>query len=574
MRRRLASLCPLPILLTVYSVILPPTSTSSGRRLTAVSVQSREADGFDFRNQLLGPVSTLAAAVSTVNRTSGDVEINGVDARQPTTPFDFEWGDGSRTTGFFPQRHTYADPTRNYIVEITVFYGSGATDRIAVVVRFVAPQLSTVALPSETAVRIPSSPPVPVPRLPGFGLADSIGFYDDSFFAIYPRQTVEYLLSAGAAIQMDFVNRDALPVRGRFEQVLLRDTSLSGGGYSLWFTDPVSWATGSAELQGTPSWSVFFHEMGHNFTLNTPSGFIYGGKTDGSANAIYSETMAQIFQHATIYELVNRKAEFGLSDDVAAELAQSGVSSIGGVRRQYEDYVASGMPFTSWNDPAQMGDETVRTFMTLAYRFLFHAETDGLGYRVPVKRMMTLLQLFDEGLRLRYDAGRNTPEAETFRSTLMVAAISFAFGRDLRAEFRDLRFPVNDATYDELYSRALAVSACVPGPTTLCLSGGRFRVEATWVRPDGTSGSGHGVSLTADTGYFWFFEPTNVEAIVKVLNACALNQNIWVFAGGLTNVRVSIVVTDTRTGAVKVFENPQGAPFQPIQDTSAFGTCP
>lgn len=44
--------------------------------------------------------------------------------------------------------------------------------------------------------------------------------------------------------------------------------------------------------------------------------------------------------------------------------------------------------------------------------------------------------------------------------------------------------------------------------------------------------------------------------------------------GALTNVRAVITVRDTLTGATKTYTNPQGTPFQPIQDTSALPTCP
>lgn len=119
-------------------------------------------------------------------------------------------------------------------------------------------------------------------------------------------------------------------------------------------------------------------------------------------------------------------------------------------------------------------------------------------------------------------------------------------------------------------------SVCTPGPTTLCLgAGGRFQVRARWntVNP-AQSGDAMAVSLTSDTGFFWFFSQTNVEMVVKSLNACALNSRFWFFAGGLTNVRAVITVTDTKTGAVKTYTNPQNTPFQPIQDTAAFATCP
>ncbi|MFL6192542.1 MAG: leucine-rich repeat domain-containing protein [Thermoanaerobaculia bacterium] len=118
-----------------------------------------------------------------------------------------------------------------------------------------------------------------------------------------------------------------------------------------------------------------------------------------------------------------------------------------------------------------------------------------------------------------------------------------------------------------------AAGVCVPGPTNLCLSNGRFRVETTWRTKDGRTGSGHAVALSGDTGYFWFFEETNVEAVLKVLDACTVNDRFWVYAGGLTDVRVDLVVTDTLTQTIRTWTNPQGKPFQPIQESAAFATC-
>jgi hypothetical protein len=116
--------------------------------------------------------------------------------------------------------------------------------------------------------------------------------------------------------------------------------------------------------------------------------------------------------------------------------------------------------------------------------------------------------------------------------------------------------------------------SCVPGSTTLCLNGSRFRVQATYATAQGQSGSGTAVPETTDTGTFWFFSASNVEAIVKVVSGCSFNQRYWVFAGGLTNVAVTMTVTDTQTGQVRTYTNPQGTPFAPIQDTNAFATCP
>jgi hypothetical protein len=73
-----------------------------------------------------------------------------------------------------------------------------------------------------------------------------------------------------------------------------------------------------------------------------------------------------------------------------------------------------------------------------------------------------------------------------------------------------------------------AAPSCQPSETALCLGNGRFRVEASWRLPiPGGSGVGHAVSLTGDTGYFWFFNAANVEMVEAQGNtapiaACAM----------------------------------------------------
>jgi len=115
--------------------------------------------------------------------------------------------------------------------------------------------------------------------------------------------------------------------------------------------------------------------------------------------------------------------------------------------------------------------------------------------------------------------------------------------------------------------------AGAPPAEALLLGNGRFKVVVTF-QANGSNDTGHPVQLTSDTGYFWFFAASNVEFLIKVVNGCGLNNRYWVFAGGLTDVRVDITVTDTTTGATRKYTNPQGKPFQPIQDTNALATCP
>ena len=111
--------------------------------------------------------------------------------------------------------------------------------------------------------------------------------------------------------------------------------------------------------------------------------------------------------------------------------------------------------------------------------------------------------------------------------------------------------------------------ACEADDLTLCLQGGRFAVRARWETDDG-NGDATAWPLTRDTGLYWFFGPNNVEMVIKVLDGCALNDHRWVFAGGLTDVAVTMTVTDSETGVERTYENPAGTPFQPIQDAKAF----
>jgi hypothetical protein len=111
---------------------------------------------------------------------------------------------------------------------------------------------------------------------------------------------------------------------------------------------------------------------------------------------------------------------------------------------------------------------------------------------------------------------------------------------------------------------------CNTGSQNLCLNADRFRVEVNWRVPSqGTSGVGRAVSLTGDTGYFWFFSSNNVELVIKVVDGRTFNGHFWVFYGALSDVEYTITVTDTLTGATKTYTNSQGQ-LASVADTAAF----
>ncbi|HEX5759451.1 MAG TPA: matrixin family metalloprotease [Thermoanaerobaculia bacterium] len=113
-----------------------------------------------------------------------------------------------------------------------------------------------------------------------------------------------------------------------------------------------------------------------------------------------------------------------------------------------------------------------------------------------------------------------------------------------------------------------AASACAAGPATLCLQGGRFRVDVDW-KTATAAGDGHAARGTDASGTFWFFDAGNTELVVKILDGRAVNGRFWVFYGALTDVEYWFRVTDTATGVVRTYHNPAGT-LAGRSDTSAF----
>lgn len=110
-------------------------------------------------------------------------------------------------------------------------------------------------------------------------------------------------------------------------------------------------------------------------------------------------------------------------------------------------------------------------------------------------------------------------------------------------------------------------ASCAADGATLCLLDGRFQVRAAYRDYAGNSGTGKALSLTPDTGTFWFFSPGNVEVVAKMVSFCGGGtDNVAVYAGGLTDIQVTLTVTDTATGLTKSYTNPLGTLFQLVRD--------
>lgn len=115
---------------------------------------------------------------------------------------------------------------------------------------------------------------------------------------------------------------------------------------------------------------------------------------------------------------------------------------------------------------------------------------------------------------------------------------------------------------------------CVQNLTdgTVCLVNNRFKVRLTYDAGQGSRPM-TAIKYTPDSGLFWFDNANNIEVLLKMINACSFNQKFWVYAGGTTDVGVTITVTDSQNGAVKTYNNVRGTKFLTITDGAAF-SCP
>jgi hypothetical protein len=197
----------------------------------------------------------------------------------------------------------------------------------------------------------------------------------------------------------------------------------------------------------------------------------------------------------------------------------------------------------------------------LGTRLRLKANVDVSGYPPEVQKIFQAMKTY--GLILA-DNGSDMYVQGTYDTRWNNDVLNPAFGSLTAADFEVVQLG---------WKGPAAQAPCAAADTQLCLAGSRFAVTTQYILPDGTSGPGHIIPLTADTGAFWFFSGANLEMLLKVLDGCALDNHFWVFAAGLTNAQVVTTVIDTRTGAARRYVNPQGIAFAPIQDTQGFA-CP
>lgn len=111
-------------------------------------------------------------------------------------------------------------------------------------------------------------------------------------------------------------------------------------------------------------------------------------------------------------------------------------------------------------------------------------------------------------------------------------------------------------------------------PDEVALQGDRFFAAVDWTDFAGVTGAGRPVpDPSPDSTLFTFFDDSNWELMVKVLDGCAINGHYWVFTAAATDAAYDVVVTDSATGAAWTDSNPLGVRAPAVADTAAF-PCP
>ncbi|MDP8209567.1 MAG: Ig-like domain-containing protein, partial [Candidatus Stygibacter australis] len=352
------------------------TRNSSVWSVTGVTAFKEYTIGYDKAFNYAGLVNdtntnTISVSILSVDDVSGQVSCGGGVSGAPNQ-LTWYWGDGETSSSFFNASHTYSNTSLNYLGEVVASWNDGTPSVSAeFVIRFNNIVItSPITIPTNLTVTIPSSSTFLSNARLGSG-STSYDPFGSSYFTdnTITRTNIEYVLGVAAVTEKELANNDIISIsppgfNSGFPHVLLRNGDAGTGMSSLWYTDPIAFIAGDDAIDGSSiSWSSFFHEMGHNFTLNSPADYWFGGKTDGNANAILSETLAQVFAHAAGYEIVN--GDYGFDVALKDEIRSSLESSFMTLKSGAADYDS----FCSWNDPSTTGvDETLETFMKLAYK--------------------------------------------------------------------------------------------------------------------------------------------------------------------------------------------------------------
>ncbi|MGB9105461.1 MAG: chitobiase/beta-hexosaminidase C-terminal domain-containing protein, partial [Terriglobales bacterium] len=223
----------------------------------------------------------------------------------------------------------------------------------------------------------------------------------------------------------------------------------------------------------TPQWGVFFHEMGHNFTLasNRFTQFVNGSNVPNSNDA-YVEGLATGVGIYVAQMMKSRAAQYGISPDILNSILFS-VWRFGSTP-DLDSYVQNGSNYSTIN--ANVLDDILTVI------------GDAYGYDA----LYRFYSVFLPG-NTQYPF---TIDSDSAQATLFVAAMSAATGSDLRTQFQaNWGFPVDQTFYDAIYPQVSQLigqrgsSSTAAATPTFSLAPGTYTTTQNVSLSDATPGA-------------------------------------------------------------------------------------
>ena len=238
------------------------------------------------------------------------------------------------------------------------------------------------------------------------------------------------------AYQIEFELSGVYPFHGKKKGAIIYDPTINWAHSGLWVGLPIHFGKGWF-AEGNAPWFGFFHEMGHDFqtgaikkfsdlTVHQDTGIpIYSGLVEGFASIAHFYA-GYVFEKSKDHRGINLNAYQAMMRDVKER------------RNKYLQamnlYEESGAPFNRINPDM----------------------VDGMLIQICDKHGWAKLSNF---FRYFHDDGPlteniiNKANNEKQRITIIIAALSAAMEFDLKSQFQQWNFPINDQYYETILKK-------------------------------------------------------------------------------------------------------------------------
>lgn len=185
--------------------------------------------------------------------------------------------------------------------------------------------------------------------------------------------------------------------------------------------------------QGHPRWEVMSHEQGHNFFGGTSR--FYGDLAFG--NGFLQESLAVLSAFYTYDYILQNKTSLGISQNVIDSLNFDFANGRAYQQDMYNEYVSEGKIFNVFE---------TKTSQALDYMMITYGENYGFENYQKVARSFS--NEMNDYFTFQLDG-----VSDVEQSTYIIASLSASFQRDFRQDFINLKFPIDDELYTEVYDK-------------------------------------------------------------------------------------------------------------------------